>query len=154
MAIDKKSSKKAVTKPPTRRKVTAAKAAKARAVVQRVPGRRVVHTQATGFMAFVREQGVVGLAVGLAIGTAATVLVKSIVDNMINPVVGALLPGSSDLNSKFICVGSDAAGACVNKVAYGIVLSNLISFLAVAAVIYFVVKGLKLDKLDKKKDAK
>lgn len=134
------------TKPATRRKAVAAKAAKARAAVKQAP-----KAHAHGFMDFVRQQGVVGLAVGLAIGTAATVLVKSIVDNMINPVVGALLPGSSDLNSKFFCVGSEGA-ECVNKVAYGVVISNLISFLAVAAVIYFVVKGLRLDKLDKKKD--
>ena len=108
-------------------------------------------THAHGFMEFVREQGVVGLAVGLAIGTAATVLVKSIVDNMINPIVGALLPGSSDLNSKFVCIGN-AGNECINKLAWGVVVSNLISFIAVAAVIYFVVKGLKLDKLDKKKE--
>lgn len=152
MATSQKTKKTTTSTAATKRKTAVAKAAKARAAVKRVPGNRVVHSQATGFMAFVREQGVVGLAVGLAIGTAATVLVKSIVDNMINPIVGALLPGSSDLNSKFFCVGSNAAGECVNKVAYGVVLSNLISFIAVAAVIYFVVKGLKLDKLDKKKD--
>lgn len=133
-------------KQPTRRKAVAAKAAKARAAVKKAP-----KAHAQGFMDFVRQQGVVGLAVGLAIGTAATILVKSIVDNMINPVIGALLPGSSDLNSKFFCVGNEGT-ECVNKVAYGVVISNLISFLAVAAVIYFVVKGLRLDKLDKKKD--
>ena len=110
-----------------------------------------VHSQLNGFMDFVREQGVVGLAVGLAIGTAATVLVKSIVDNMINPIIGALLPGSSNLTDKFICIGSNGT-ECVNKLAWGAVVSNMISFLAVAAVVYFAVKGLGLDKLDKKKD--
>src|SRR3989337_995846 len=87
------------TKSATRRKAVVAKAAKARAAVRRAP-----KAHAHGFMDFVRQQGVVGLAVGLAIGTAATILVKSFVDNVINPVVGALLPGSSDLNSKFVCV--------------------------------------------------
>ena len=128
------------------RQAVAARTAKAKNVVKKVPTKH-----ANGFMDFVREQGVVGLAVGLAIGTAATVLVKSIVDNMINPIVGALLPGSSDLNSKFICLES-VAGQCTNKLAWGPVVSTAISFLAVAAVVYFVVKGLKLDKLDKKKD--
>lgn len=108
------------------------------------------HTK--GFMDFIREQGVVGLAVGLAIGTSATVLVKSIVDNMINPIVGLILPGSSDLNSKYICL-EKVGTECVNKLSYGAVISNLISFLAVALVIYFVVMGLKLDKLDKKKES-
>lgn len=109
-----------------------------------------VGKQVGGFMNFVREQGVVGLAVGLAIGTAATVFVKSIVDNFITPAIGALMPGSSDLASKYYCL-EYADGVCVNKLGWGVVLSNLISFLAVCAVIYFVVKGLKLDRLDKKK---
>lgn len=126
-------------------------AAKAKHVAKKVP-KGHVKGQARGFMDFVREQGVVGLAVGLAIGTAATVLVKSIVDNMITPVIGALLPGSSDLNSKYICL-EKVGEQCVNRFAWGPVVSNMISFLAIAAVIYFVVKGLKLDKLDKKKDA-
>lgn len=107
----------------------------------------------SGFTEFVRKQGVVGLAVGLAIGTAATTFVKSIVDNMINPLVGALLPGSTDLSSKFICLGN-SGGQCVNKLAYGVVIGNLISFLAISFVIYFVVMGLKLDKLDIPKDQK
>lgn len=138
-------------KPKSRtRKAVARNAAVAKTVAKKVPTKHV-RGHAAGFMDFVREQGVVGLAVGLAIGTAATVLVKSIVDNMVNPAVGALLPGSTDLNSKFVCIGKEGA-ECVNKLAWGTVVSNLISFLAVAAVIYFVVKALKLDKLDKKKD--
>lgn len=130
-------------------KVVAAKAVKARKAVKKLPVKPV--TKLEGFAEFIRKQGVVGLAVGLAIGTAATTLVKSMVDNMINPLVGAVLPGSTDLNSKFVCIGKEGA-ECVNKLAYGPVVSNLISFIAVAAVIYFVIMGLRLDKLDKKKD--
>lgn len=127
-------------------------AAYARAKALREKGKKTfVGKQVGGFMDFVREQGVVGLAVGLAIGTAATVLVKSIVDNMITPVIGALLPGGSDLGSKYFCLTKNTAGECVNRFGYGAVLSNLISFMAIAALIYFVVKGLKLDRLDKKK---
>lgn len=142
--------RKATAKLKAKHEAASKRAVNASKVTRKVISKRVTHAQ--GFMEFVREQGVVGLAVGLAIGTAATVLVKSIVDNMINPLVGALLPGSSDLNSKFICIGN-AGETCINKLAWGVVASNLISFIAVAAVIYFVVKGLKLDKLDKKKDS-
>jgi large conductance mechanosensitive channel len=109
-----------------------------------------VGKQVGGFMNFVREQGVVGLAVGLAIGTAATVFVKSIVDELINPMIGALLGGNSNLVDKSYCL-SYTDGICVNALGWGAVMSNFISFLSVAAVIYFVVKGLKLDKLDKPK---
>jgi large conductance mechanosensitive channel len=107
--------------------------------------------QIKSFMDFVRTQGVVGLAVGLTIGTAVTVFVKSIVDNIVNPVIGALLPGSSQLNSKFVCVGH-AYGHCTNKISWGIVLSNFISFLTIALVVYFSVHIIGLDKIDKKDD--
>lgn len=106
-----------------------------------------------GFMEFIREQGVVGLAVGLTLGTAVTVFVKSVVDNLVNPMVGLVLPGGSSLNDKYICL-NNAQGVCTNKLSWGAVLSGLISFLTIAAVIYFVVHGLGLDKLDKKKDEK
>ena len=52
-----------------------------------------------GFVSFVREQGVVGLAVGLAIGTAAGSAVKAIVDGFINPIVGFIL-GGADLGGQ------------------------------------------------------
>lgn len=136
--------------PKTAREKQIAAAARAKALREKSK-ETFVGRQLGGFMTFVREQGVVGLAVGLAIGTAATVFVRSIVDNLINPLVGAVMPGGSDLASKYYCL-EHAGEECANKLAWGAVMSNLISFLAVAAVIYFVVKGLKLDKLDKKKD--
>lgn len=137
--------------PKTAREKQIAAAARAKALREKSKN-TIVGKQLGGFMNFVREQGVVGLAVGLAIGTAATVFVKSIVDNLINPLVGWVLPGGSDLASKYYCLDR-AAGECVNKLGWGAVVSNLISFLSVAAVIYFVVKGFKLDKLDKKKES-
>lgn len=103
-----------------------------------------------GFVDFIREQGVVGLAVGLVLGFASKSVVDSIVNNIFNPVVG-VLTGGVNLSDKYICIKSDVAGACVSKVGYGKLINDIISFLIIAAVVYFVVKGLKLDKLDKKK---
>jgi large conductance mechanosensitive channel len=137
--------------PKTEREKKVAAHARVKALRER-SRKNFVAKQATGFMNFVREQGVVGLAVGLSIGTAATVLVKSIVDSMINPIIGAFLPGGASLSTKYACLTTQDS-VCINKLAWGTVVSNLISFIAVAAMIYFVVKGLKLDKLDKKKDA-
>jgi large conductance mechanosensitive channel len=111
-----------------------------------------IKRQFYGFMDFIREQGVIGLAVGLTLGTAVTVFVKSIVDNIINPLIGAILPGGTDLTNKYFCLTA-RGGECVNKLSWGAVVSNFISFLAIAAIIYFVVRGLKLDRLDKKKDS-
>lgn len=128
-----------------------ARAAERAKILREKSSNTIVGRQVSGFMSFIREQGVVGLAVGLAIGTAATVLVKSAVDNIVTPLIGWLLPGSGSLADKTTCLNS-VDGQCVNQMAWGIVVANFISFMAVAALIYFVVMGLKLDKIDKKKD--
>ena len=147
-------SKKSTARVPRTRagKAVAAKTAAARKVVSGLPVVPQVHNHTRGFMDFVREQGVVGLAVGLAIGTAATVLVKSIVDNIVNPLIGAYLLNGIDLRDKYYCAAYKGS-VCSSKVEWGVVVANFISFIAIAALIYFVVKGLKLDKLDKKKES-
>lgn len=103
-----------------------------------------------GFVDFVREQGVVGVAVGLIIGLGAKSLVDSFVAAFINPIVGVIMGGTS-LTSRYICLQT-VDGACTVKMAYGIFVNQLISFIIIAFIVYFVVKILKLDKLDKKKD--
>jgi large conductance mechanosensitive channel len=103
-----------------------------------------------GFVDFVREQGVVGLAVGLILGVAAKSLIDSIVNNLFNPLVG-LLTGGVTLNHKTLCILHQTGGACKTSLGYGQFLSDLISFLVVAFLVYFVVKSLKLDKVDIKR---
>ena len=105
-----------------------------------------------GFIDFVRTQGVVGLGVGFVVGTSANTLIKSIVTNLINPIVG-LLTGGINLSEKTVCI--DKVGAvCKNTLSYGQVISDFITFLVILIVVYFIIKGLKLDKLDKPKASK
>lgn len=101
-----------------------------------------------GFMEFVRKQGVVGLAVGLAIGTQASELVKNIVSSVITPIVD-LLVGKEGLRGLTWTVNIGDRTSTFN---FGLLIDSSIKFLAVALVIYFVIMGLKLDKLDKKKE--
>lgn len=103
----------------------------------------------SGFMNFIREQGVVGLAVGLAIGTAAGASVKVIVEQLINPLV-ALMTQGIDLSKLSWDVH---LGAETVKFGWGAVLSSLITLIATALVVYLVIHLAKLDKLDKKKDS-
>ncbi len=120
----------------------------AREELEKIPLPNMKH-QLNGFMTFVREQGVVGLAVGLVLGTQVKTLVDQIVASFLNPLLGLILPGSGTLAQKTFSL------TFLSKTAdfgYGAFISVLISFLAVAAVVYFVVKGLKLDKIDKKKE--
>ena len=96
----------------------------------------------SGFMDFIRTQGVVGLAVGFILGGAVSKMVTSLVDNIINPLVGAAL-GKVDLVDKAFRIGGVS-------LKYGAFISTLVDFVIIAAVVYFGVKALSLDKLDKK----
>ena len=110
-----------------------------------------VKGHAGGFMSFVREQGVVGLAVGLAIGTAAGASVKVIVDQFISPIV-ALMTRGIDLNSlNWVIVAADGSSKEV-AIGWGAILSSVITLLATAFVVYQIVHIAKLDRIDKKKD--
>lgn len=119
----------------------------AREQLDQIPAPRVKR-HLSGFMDFVREQGVVGLAVGLVLGTQVKTLVDQVVASFLNPLLGLLLPGQGSLAEKTFSLSLRGKTA---DFGYGMFITVLISFVTVAAVIYFVVKGLKLDKLDKKK---
>jgi len=121
-------------------------AAKAKAEAARA---RLASGHAAGFMNFIREQGVVGLAVGLAIGTAAGASVKSLVDNFINPIVGFLL-GGADLSGITWETGLKN-GDTELVFGWGAIVSSLITLTATALVVYLIIHAAKLDKLDKKK---
>lgn len=96
-----------------------------------------------GFMDFVRKQGVVGLAVGFILGGAVSKVVASLVADIINPVLGVALGAAGDLKAATIAVGPVT-------LAWGSFVSVVIDFLVIAAVVYFGVKALGLEKLDKK----
>jgi len=110
-----------------------------------------VHKQFGGFMNFLREQSVVGLAIGLVLGTQAKALVDQLIASFINPLVGLLLPGQGTLKEKVFTLHLGHKSA---QFGWGAFVIGLMTFVIVAAVVYYVFKGLKLDKLDKIKDAK
>lgn len=102
----------------------------------------------SGFINFLREQGIVGLAVGLAIGAAAGDTVKKLVEGFINPIVQFLV-GSKTLTdaSWTFTLGSRSA-----DFKWGAFVSSAIALLATALVVYLLIHGLKLDRIDKKKE--
>ena len=98
-----------------------------------------------GFLDFIREQGVVGLAVGFILGGAVSKVVSALVTDIINPLLGVALGAVGGLKGASLAIGSVT-------ILYGDFLSVLVDFLVIALVVYFGVKLLRLDKLDKKKD--
>lgn len=108
---------------------------------------RLATQPVNGFVNFLREQAVVGLAIGLIIGTQAKDVVNALTGSFINPLAGLLIPGSGNLATKQFTIHY---GTKSGDFVWGAFASSLINFIIVAAVVYFVIKGLRLDKLDKK----
>lgn len=103
-----------------------------------------------GFMDFIRTQGVIGLAIGLILGGAASVLVKSLVDNIVMPPIGLLLGSAEGLKGLAVTLGHTSAGKPA-VLHYGIFVNDFVNFFIIALVVYITVKLLKVDKLDKSK---
>jgi large conductance mechanosensitive channel len=98
-----------------------------------------------GFLIFVREQAVVGLAVGFLLGGAVSKLVTSLVTDIINPILGPVLGAAGNLRNATVSFGPV-------RLLWGDFVANLIDFAIIAAIVYFGVHGLGLDKIDRKKD--
>ena len=98
-----------------------------------------------GFVEFIREQGVVGLAIGFLLGGAVSKVVSALVTDIINPLLSFGIGSAEGLKQAFIPLG-DA------KIMWGDFVSVIIDFLIISAVINYGFKGLGLDRLDKKKE--
>ena len=57
------------------------------------------------FINFIREQGVVGLAVGFILGGAVSKTVSALVEDLVNPVVGILLNKVGNLKDITVTIG-------------------------------------------------
>jgi large conductance mechanosensitive channel len=84
-----------------------------------------------GFRDFVLRGNVVDLAVAVVIGTAFGAVVTALVEGIITPLVGAIL-GKPRFDDLTFTINS-------SEFLYGNVLNAIITFLAVAAVVYFLV---------------
>jgi large conductance mechanosensitive channel len=91
------------------------------------------------FTRFLKEYGVIGLAIAVIIGGKAGELVKAIVDGLLMPIVGLVLPGG------------DWQKWTLGPFAIGSVLAALLNFLIVAFLVYwFAKKVLKEETVGKK----
>jgi large conductance mechanosensitive channel len=97
-----------------------------------------------GFLTFVREQGVVGLAVGFILGGAVSKVVAALVSDVINPILGIILGAAKGMETASFKIGPAS-------ILWGHFLSVIVDFLVVALVVYFGVKKLGLDKINHKK---
>jgi large conductance mechanosensitive channel len=105
-----------------------------------------------GFRDFVMRGNVLDLAVAVIIGAAFTKIVNSMVEDIIMPPIGLLL-GKVDFTNLFVVLRdgtkagppyttlaeAKAAGAVTMN--YGMFLSNIVTFLIVALVVYLMIRS-------------
>lgn len=101
-----------------------------------------------GFVDFVRTQGVVGLAIGFVIGTQAKSLVDQLSSSFVNPLLGLVVGTGEGLTNKKFAL---SIGGSTAVFTWGAFTYALINFVFISAIVYFVFRWLRLDKLDKPK---
>ena len=113
------------------------------------------------FQEFIAKGNVMDLAVGVIIGGAFGLIVKSLTDDIIMPIVGAIF-GGFDFSNYFIGLSSGvnaptlaAARQQGAVLAYGSFITVLINFLILAWIIFLMVKGVNTlrRKLEREKAA-
>ncbi len=101
------------------------------------------------FRDFIAKGNVMDMAVGIIIGAAFTAIVTSLVDDLIQPILG-LVTGGVDFSNKYVVLNGDIApgmplaaardsGAAIW--AYGSFFTAVLNFLIIAFVVFLLVKG-------------
>ena len=112
------------------------------------------------FKEFAVKGNVVDLAIGIILGVAFTAIVNSLVNDIIMPPIG-VLTGGVDFTDLYINLSGgqyasleaarEAGAATIN---YGVFINAVITFIIVAWVLFFLVRGMnRLKKAEEEKPA-
>ena len=97
------------------------------------------------FKAFALRGNVMDMAIGVIIGGAFQAIIKSFIDNIVNPLVGVVF--QVDFSSVVISLGA------VNLM-IGAFISSVINFILLSLVLFIMIKGInKLKKPEVKEEA-
>ena len=86
------------------------------------------------FKDFISRGNVIDMAVGIIVGAAFTSIVKSLVNNLVDPLIGIFV-GKIDLSNLVLTIG-DA------QFKYGSFLNSVINFLIISFVVFLMVKAI------------
>jgi large conductance mechanosensitive channel len=93
------------------------------------------------FRDFIARGNVVDLAVGVVIGGAFGKIVSSLVENIIMPPIGVITGGVDFSSLKIVLKAADPAHKVAEvAIGYGAFINTIITFLIIAAAIFFMVK--------------
>ena len=90
-------------------------------------------SQLQGFREFLLKQNAFALAIGVIIGAAMGRVVSGLVDDVLMPIIGLVMPGGDWRNAELVLSGK-------NAIKYGDLIGRLIDFIIVAAVVYALTK--------------
>ena len=104
----------------------------------------VKKTLAQEFFDFLKTFGIIGLALAFVVGQAASGLVTSLVNDIINPLIGLFLPSGNldEMSAKVINISGE-----LTVFRYGHLVSSIIDFLIIAVVVFIAYKQLSRFKL-------
>lgn len=91
------------------------------------------------FKDFITRGNVIDLAVAVVIGAAFSLVIKSFVADILNPIIGYLF-GEPSFEYIVIRLGEDSV------IGIGSLLTTLINFVLVALALFFVIKGVNASK--------
>jgi large conductance mechanosensitive channel len=95
------------------------------------------------FMDFLKEYKVIALAIAFVMGVASTALIKSLVDNIIMPLIGPLIPGGN-WQTAVLTIWKF-------KIGWGAFVGELLNFVIIAFVIFLIAKFImREEKVTKK----
>jgi large conductance mechanosensitive channel len=93
------------------------------------------------FKAFLLKQNALALAVAVIIGSAIGKVVTSLVEDVINPLLGRALPGGDWRNARIV-LGSGldpkTGKPFESAITYGHLLGSVVDFVIIAAVVYMI----------------
>ena len=96
------------------------------------------------FKVFLTKSNALALAVGVIIGAATGKVVSGVVDDLLMPIIGLILPAGDWREAKLVLkTVTDAKGKItVNAIAYGHLIGTIIDFFLIALVVFLVTKAL------------
>ena len=108
-------------------------------------GKEKLKKGASDFKKFISQGNVVDMAVGVIIGGAFGKIVTSLVNDILMPIIGAII-GGLDFSSLMIKVGKA-------KISYGLFVQSVVDFLIIALCIFLMVKLFEKFKKQEEEEA-
>lgn len=113
------------------------------------------------FKDFAMRGNVVDMAVGVVIGAAFGAIVKSLVDDILMPVLGLIL-GNADFSNLFVVLSEGSVSGPYDTLSlaqeagavtlnYGLFINAIVSFVIVAFAIFLLIRG--INRLQKEEEA-